>query len=229
MSIAPASPRIRIALMSDSALFRSGLRRLLGRDRAFVVSEEITEWRPRAGKSFSHILLADAQLARSLSVCRELRLIGGRPWVILVGADDDDEQWAVQALKAGVRGILAKNATVQALIKAVRVVHQGQVWASNRVIASAIEELTRPVAAAAAMERPVQDRLSPRERQVAQLIVAGLSNLETGARLGITEATVKAHLTHIFQKLALRGRGQLTARYHASLAEPHRERGMMLG
>jgi len=48
--------------------------------------------------------------------------------------------------------------------------------------------------------------------------VSGLSNLETSSRLGITEATVKAHLIHIFQKHALRGRSQLTARYHASFS-----------
>jgi DNA-binding CsgD family transcriptional regulator len=50
--------------------------------------------------------------------------------------------------------------------------------------------------------------------------VRGLSNLEAANRLGITEATVKAHLTHIFQKLALRGRAQLAARYNGSFPGP---------
>ena len=53
-----------------------------------------------------------------------------------------------------------------------------------------------------------------------QLVVEGLSNLEAANRLGITEATVKAHLTHIFQKLALRGRTQLAACYHGQLSPP---------
>lgn len=78
-------------------------------------------------------------------------------------------------------------------------------------------------------ESLIQDRLSPREQQVVQLIVRGFSNLEIASRLGITEATVKAHLTHIFQKLALRGRGQLVARYHQSLSPAVREAGAASG
>ncbi|MGH7383553.1 MAG: LuxR C-terminal-related transcriptional regulator [Candidatus Rokuibacteriota bacterium] len=223
----PASSIIRIALMSDSTLFRSGLRRLLGTDRSLLVVGEITvpPVRDLVRKSAPQILLVDAQLESALAVCCELRHNGTRPWVILAGATGADDRWAVRALKAGARGILAKSATIDTLLKAVRLVHQGQVWASNRAIALTIEELT---ARAGVSEPAVQDRLSPREQQVVQLIVSGLSNLEAAARLGITEATVKAHLTRIFQKLALRGRGQLTARYHGSLV-PRREPGAMLG
>jgi len=82
------------------------------------------------------------------------------------GCADGHERWAVEALKTGVRGILPKSATVENLLKAVRVVHQGQVW-----------------------------------------------------------ATVKAHLTRIFQKLALRGRAQLAARYHAAFPAPSQGAG----
>jgi DNA-binding NarL/FixJ family response regulator len=144
-----------------------------------------------------------------------------RPWVILAGADRD-ERWAVEALKTGARGILSKSAPVESLLKAIRVVHQGEVWATKRVIALTVEEL-----AAQSVNPPVgklafQERLSPREQEVAHLIVGGLSNLEAANRLGITEATVKAHLTRIFQKLSLRGRAQLTARYHGSVVAPAR-------
>jgi DNA-binding NarL/FixJ family response regulator len=141
--------------------------------------------------------------------------------VILAGADRD-ERWAVEALKTGARGILSKGATVESLRKAVRVVHQGEVWASKRVIALTVEEL-----AACSVNPPVSkldfgERLSGREQEIVHLIVGGLSNLEAANRLGITEATVKAHLTRIFRKLALRGRAQLTARYHGSVVAPTR-------
>ena len=56
------------------------------------------------------------------------------------------------------------------------------------------------------------------DEEIVRLIATGLSNLEAAGRLRITEATVKAHLTHIFQKLMLRGRGQLAALYHRSFA-----------
>jgi DNA-binding NarL/FixJ family response regulator len=167
----------------------------------------------------------DAQMEHSLAVCYRLRQPGTRPWVILAGVDGNDERWAVQALKAGARGILSKTASVEVLLKAVHVVHQGQLWASKRVIALTVEELTTSAVASPVIETAVQDQLSARERQVVRLIVSGLTNLETSRRLGITEATVKAHLTHIFQKLALRDRGQLTARYHASFSTPRWDRG----
>jgi two-component system nitrate/nitrite response regulator NarP len=177
--------------------------------------------RDRLRSSLPHILLVDAQTEGALAICRELRLNGVRPWVILAGADRD-ERWAVEALKTGARGILSKSATVESLLKAVRVVHQGEVWASKRVIALTVEEL-----AACSVNPPVskldfRERLSDREQEVVHLIVGGLSNLEAANRLGITEATVKAHLTRIFQKLALRGRAQLTARYHGSVVAPTR-------
>jgi DNA-binding NarL/FixJ family response regulator len=216
-----ASTTIRVALLSDSALFRSGLRRLLGTDRSFLVVGEVTvpPVRELLRSSFPQILLVDAQIEGALGFCRELRLNGVRPWVILAGADSD-ERWAVEALKTGIRGILPKSATVENLLKAIRVVHQGELWAIKRVIALSVEEL-----AARSVNPPVGklafgERLSPREREIVQLIVGGLSNLEAANRLGITEATVKAHLTHIFQKLALRGRAQLAARYNGSFSGP---------
>jgi DNA-binding NarL/FixJ family response regulator len=224
----PAAPivpaPVRVALLGgDSALFQSGLRRLLGSDPSFLVVAELTAppVRDRVRSSVPHILLVDAQTAGALEICRELRLNGVRPWVILAGADRD-ERWAVEALKTGARGILSKNATVESLLKAVRVVHQGEVWASNRVIALSVEELVTRSVNPGGGKLAFRERLSPREQEIAHLIVGGLSNLEAANRLGITAATVKAHLTRIFQKLALRGRGQLAARYHGSVVAPAR-------
>jgi DNA-binding NarL/FixJ family response regulator len=142
-----------------------------------------------------------------------------RPWVILAGADGHEE-WAVEALKTGVRGILPKSASVENLLKAVRVVHQGEVWASNRVIALTVAELAARSVSPRAGKLAFGERLSAREHEIVHLVVDGLSNFEAATRLGITEATVKAHLTHIFQKLALRGRAQLAARYHGRLSAP---------
>jgi NarL family two-component system response regulator LiaR len=215
------STAIRIALLSDSVLFRSGLRRLLGADGSFLVVGEITAppMREVLRSSVPQILLVDAQIAGALEICRELRLNGVRPWVILAGAVRD-ERWAVEALKTGVRGILPKSATVENLLKAIRVVHQGEVWASNRVVALTVSELAARSVNPGAGKLAFRERLSAREQEIVHLVVDGLSNLEAASRLGITEATVKAHLTHIFQKLALRGRAQLAARYHGRLSAP---------
>jgi DNA-binding NarL/FixJ family response regulator len=222
-AVAGPPATVRVALLSDSALFRSGLHRLLGSDPSFVVVAELTAppVREPLRRSAPDVLLVDAQTQGALEVCRELRLNGARPWVILAGSDKD-ERWAVEALKAGARGILPKTATVENLLKATRVVHQGEVWASSRVIALTVEELAARSVTPQGGRLAFGERLSPREQEIVQLIVGGLSNLEAANRLGITEATVKAHLTRIFQKLALRGRAQLAARYHASVVIPER-------
>jgi len=90
------------------------------------------------------------------------------------------------------------------------------------VIALTVEELATCSVNAQVSQLAFRERLSGREQEIVHLIVGGLSNLEAANRLGITEATVKAHLTRIFQKLALRGRAQLTARYHGSVMAPTR-------
>ena len=174
--------------------------------------------------SVPQILLVDAQIEESLEVCRELRLNGVRPWVILAGVSQD-ERWGVEALKTGVRGILSKSATAENLLRAIRVVHRGEVWASNRVIALTVEELAARSVNPSASKLAFRERLSPREQEIVHLIVGGLSNLEAANRLETTEATVKAHLTRIFQKLALRSRAQLAARYHAGFSAPSQGTG----
>ncbi|MEX2220158.1 MAG: response regulator transcription factor [Candidatus Rokuibacteriota bacterium] len=228
----PAStiaPAVRVAVLSESALFRSGIHRLLGADRSVLVVAELTARpvRERLRISGSQILLLDVQTEGALEVCRELRLNRARPWVILAGVERDD-RWAVEALKMGARGILPRSATVEHLRKAIRVVHQGEVWATKRVIALSIEDLAARSVDPHVGKLALQERLTLREQEIVHLIVGGLSNLEAAIRLGITEATVKAHLTRIFQKLALRGRAQLAARYHGSVVALARDMGRAL-
>jgi DNA-binding NarL/FixJ family response regulator len=215
---APTSAVIRIAVLSDSGLFRSGLRRILEtyRSVALVGEGSSPPVRDLVRACAPHILLVDAQTQGALAVCGELRQNGARPRVILAGAEGDDG-WALQALKAGARGILGKSATVDTLLKAVRVVHEGEVWASKRVLTLTVEELAARGLSPRQIEPSIKSRLSLREQEVVRLIASGLSNKEVANRLAITEATVKAHLTHIFQKLVLRDRGQLAALYHQNL------------
>lgn len=212
-----ASATIRLALLSDSVLLRSGLRSILKIERSFEVVAEAASppVHDFVRSSSPHIILVDVQVKGALSVSSELRENGVRPRVILVGADCD-EAWAVHALKTGARGILTKSATVENLYKAVRVVHQGEVWASSRVIALSVEELASHSVRASPGQSAIKTRLSDREQEIVHLIVTGLSNHEAATQLSITEGTVKAHLTHIFRKLSVPTRAQLAALYHRS-------------
>lgn len=208
---------IRVAVLGDSRLFAEGLRRILTSDPTVAVVGEVTP--ADAGRfvrsTTAEILLGDGRLDASLALCRELRRDGARPWVILLSAEGDEE-WVVRALESGARGVLAKSATVETLLKAIHAVHDGQIWASKSAIARIVAALAARSVATRTAEDLLARRLSRREQEIVRHTAHGLSNQEVADRLGISESTVKAHLTRIFQKLGVRDRGQLLALYHQS-------------
>ncbi len=207
---------IRVAILSDDRLFREGLLRIVGAESSLVV----VGWdggaplasAPRAAGP--DILIVDSRMKGALALCAEIKRMGV-PAVVFVAAPDDDT-WASEALGAGACGILAKTAGPEDLVKAVRAVHEGQIWARRHVMAAWMKHLAG--ARGPRFDETLLERgLSEREREVFRHAAAGLSNKELAHRLAISQATVKAHLTHIFQKLGLRGRVELAAAYHGIL------------
>jgi DNA-binding NarL/FixJ family response regulator len=107
------------------------------------------------------------------------------------------------ALRAGARGLLLKDAPPEVLLKAIRSVAAGALWFDPRALAAPQGESARPPEHASAAA------LTDREREVVALVAEGLRNEEVGRRLGISEKTVRNHLTAIFQKLGVSGRLEL--------------------
>jgi DNA-binding NarL/FixJ family response regulator len=193
---------IRIAVRGQVRLLVESLERLLASESPFLVVDGDVDPPP-------DVLLFEAA---ALGPIEDLRRAAARSRVLVIGADDDPE-WAVKALRAGSRGILEKGASLRELAKAVQVIHEGQIWARQHVVARLVEDAARGPREALSPASPTRE-LSAREHEVASSTVEGLSNKEIAARLAISEATVKAHLTSIFRKLGVRGRGQLQALYH---------------
>jgi DNA-binding NarL/FixJ family response regulator len=207
----------RIAILSDDRLLGEGLLRIIAGEPSFVVvgeGDRAAFGRPLRAAG-PQVLLVDSRMEGALALCAELRREGG-PAVIFMAAQGDDA-WAMSALEAGARGILAKSTRAEDLIKAVRVVSEGQVWAPRHLLAGWMEHRARASTAVRAGESILKQRLSDREREVFRHAAMGLSNKELARRLAISQATVKAHLTSIFQKLGLRGRAELAAAYHGML------------
>jgi RNA polymerase sigma factor (sigma-70 family) len=130
--------------------------------------------------------------------------------VLLTGAPDEHE--GIAALKAGARGYCDRDLEPPLLAKAVDVVLRGEVWVGRKLIPHLLEELAAAAEeqrAAAADRDHALERVTPRERQIVELLSAGASNKEIAKRLNVTERTVKAHLTAIFRKLGITGRLQL--------------------
>jgi DNA-binding NarL/FixJ family response regulator len=158
------------------------------------------------------VLLIDAGSRGVRELCTTLVQDDDPPIVYI--ALRDDERWAVDALVAGARGILLKSAPPEDLTKAIHVVLNGGVWATHEILVAAWLNQTRQRSKRAPILPIVVPRLTPREMEILRHAATGLGNRELAFTLAITEATVKAHLTSIFQKLGLHGRARLAAAYH---------------
>jgi DNA-binding NarL/FixJ family response regulator len=196
-------------------LFCEGLIRIVSADAAFIVvrPEAARDPLPALHSLNAHIVVLDSRMHRALELCARLRDVG--PVVVFVAAPDEDK-WCLEALSAGARGILGKGASPDDLVKALRFVSEGQIWTSRPVMTAWIARIP-PTSTIADNDVGVGHRLSRRELEVFRYAATGLGNKELAARMAISEATVKVHLTHIFQKLGLRGRAELAAAYHGIL------------
>ncbi|HEY2941858.1 MAG TPA: response regulator transcription factor [Vicinamibacteria bacterium] len=203
-------PPIRVAIFSDDRLLAESVRQIIAGEPSLAVVGERRRAAsgppPRAAGP--EVLLVDSRMEGALALCAEVRREGGPAVIFMAGPDDD--AWAMRALLAGARGILARSARAEDVVKAVRVVSEGQVWARRHVLA----RMQDPAASFVPAEPISDQRLSDREREVYRSAAMGLSNQQLASRLGISQATVKAHLTNIFRKLGLRGRAELAAAYH---------------
>lgn len=208
-----SAPPIRVAILTDNRLVDEGLQRIIVSEPSFSLAANDNGRALSPVGSPADIVLADVRTEHGVGVSAELRSTGGRPWVILFGAEDDEE-WMLKVLKVGVRGILGKGASVEELLQAIHTVHEGQIWARRKVLARIVEAFVTLFQTPPAEEPWPADRLSAREQEIVRHVAQGLSNEEIAERLTISEATVKAHLTSVFQKLGVRGRAQLAALYH---------------
>ena len=214
---------VRIAVLSDDRLFADGLVRIVQADDGIAVASA-SESRDGLLAALSHnpqILIIDSRLTNATDLCAKasggVRRKAPGPSVVLVAAPEDDN-WAIEALIAGARGILGKRAAPGDLHKALRAVVEGQIWSSRRILSASLERLISPASPAPrGVACDLYTLLSDREREVFRLAAMGMGNKELAGALSISEATVKVHLTRIFQKLGLRGRGELAAAYHGLL------------
>jgi DNA-binding NarL/FixJ family response regulator len=203
---------LRISVVSDDRLFCESVMRILADMPDLTVTPFEDASVPAAVRSGAHhVCIVDARMRGVLRWCT----MEGAASVILAGAPDDDA-WAEEALTLGAQGILTKTSRSEDLGNAIHVVAEGGIWARRRWLNASLKYF------AASRKKPAPPEqlgslLSARERQVFHHAAMGARNKELADRLAISEATVKVHLTHIFQKLGVSGRAELAAVYHGLL------------
>jgi DNA-binding NarL/FixJ family response regulator len=213
-----------VVVADDHALVRSGVAGVLEGGGLEVVGEAADgqEAVERALATRPDVVVMDVRMPRTDGIegTRRLRRLADPPHVLVLTTFDLDE-YVFRALEAGAAGFLLKDAAPERLVEAVRVVAAGEALLAPAVTRRLIERyLQEPPAAPG--PGPAAD-LSPREREVWQLLARGLSNTEIAAALVVTEATVKAHVTRLLAKLGVRDRVQAVVRaYESGLVRPGR-------
>jgi DNA-binding NarL/FixJ family response regulator len=155
-----------------------------------------------------------------LTATRRLTATPSPPKVLVLTTFDLDE-YVFEALRAGASGFLLKDAEPDELLAAIRVVAAGEGMLAPTVTRRLIDAFATGSVAPRPPTRAGLEQLTPRERDVLELVSAGLSNAEIGARLGVATGTVKTHVNAVLSKLGVRDRVQATIlAYDVGLVRP---------
>jgi two-component system, NarL family, response regulator LiaR len=202
-----ATAKIRVLVADDHAVVRQGLRTFLELQEDIEVVADVADGRQALVAVAEHdpdVVLMDLVLPEVDGVEAIRRIASERPHIRVIALTsflDDDKVFP--AVRAGAAGYLLKDVEPAELVKAIRTVHAGEGLLHPAVAARLMEE----VASSGGREAP--DSLTPREREVVGLIARGLSNKRIALELGISEKTVKTHVSSILGKLGLTDRTQV--------------------
>ena len=212
----PESPPVSLLVVDDQQLVRDGIASLLGIQPGIVVAGTAVDGRDAVEKALAlgpDVVLMDVRMpgmdgVEALAILRRR----GCPARVVMLTTFDDEEYVVEALRAGADGYLLKNLPAAQLAHAVRLAHAGVTQLDSSV--------TGYLTPAAPGPRPPSGTgLTAREIDVLRLIAEGSTNREIAARLLLSEGTVKNHISRVLSRLGLRDRTQaaLYARDHGLL------------
>ncbi len=195
-----------VVIADDQALVRVGLRKILESEPDLSVVGEAADGDEAvrmADRLRPDLVLMDIRMP-VLDGIEATRRIAGRGTTtrVLVLTTFGLDAYVYDALHAGASGFMLKDAPPEEIVAAVRVVASGDALLAPTVTRSVIEEFVRRQEPPPATRPAAVDELTPREREVLDLLAAGLSNPEICARLVISEATAKTHVARILQKSA---------------------------
>jgi DNA-binding NarL/FixJ family response regulator len=204
---------IRVLLVDDQRVVREGLGTLLGLlpDVEVVgTAADGEEALAAAIELHPDVVLMDLRMPRCDGVEATRRLREHDPNIrVLMLTTYADDRSVIDALRAGARGYLTKDAGAEEIRQALQQVTRGQAAIDPAVQHHLLDAISAsPAAARAGPEPRLPDRLTPREAEVLSLIAQGLSNAEIAHRLVLSETTVKSHINHLFAKTGVRDRAQ---------------------
>ena len=209
---------IKLLIAEDHQMVRAGLRALLEKAGDIEVVGEAANGQEAvvlAQKHIPHVLVMDIRMPilngiQAAERIRDLKL----PINIVLLSMFSDESLVHQALKSGAKGYVLKSAASEELLWAVRAAHRGETFLSGPVSAIVVDQALNPRVAGTPLD-PF-DNLSPREKEILQLIAEEHTSSEIGSMLAVSEKTVEKHRAHLMEKLGaknLAGLVRLAVKY----------------
>jgi DNA-binding NarL/FixJ family response regulator len=204
---------IRVALIDDQELVRTGFRMVLEAQPDMIVVGEAADGFAAValatGPPRPDVMVMDVRMPGldGVQATRQICAAANRPRVLMLTTFDLDE-YAFAALKAGASGFLLKDVPPHELLFAIRSVHSGDAVVAPSTTRRLIDRFAPLLPAPGAEAPPDLAELTDREREVLVHVAAGLSNTEIAGRLFLAEATIKTHVGRILSKLGLRDRVQ---------------------
>jgi DNA-binding NarL/FixJ family response regulator len=204
----------RIAIVEDNKVIRESLVEFVQTDpecRCVCTCSTAEEALAAIPQHQPEIVLMDIQLPNLSGIECTAQLKRSLPalHIIMVTVYEDTER-IFKALRAGACGYLLKRCTPEELLSAIREVRQGGAPMSRDIARKVIASFQEPLAAAAEVEG-----LSPREREILELLAQGFPNKEIAHRVGVSDGTVRWHLRHVYDKLHVRSRTEAALKFRS--------------
>jgi len=202
---------IRILLADDHTVIRRGLRALLERQSGFAVVAEAADGREAVETAAAvqpDVAVIDIGMPNINGIEAARRITEKRPeTAVVILSMHADESYVLRALKSGARGYLLKDSPEEDLIDAIRAVHAGKAFFSPEISKMLAEDYMRQM-----RQRGVEDSyelLTPREREVLQMLGEGKSNKEVATQLNLSLHTVETHRGNVLEKLNLHSTAEM--------------------
>jgi DNA-binding NarL/FixJ family response regulator/class 3 adenylate cyclase len=225
-AVQDATGKVRVLIVDDQALVRTGFRMILDAEADMDVVGEAANGKEaltEAGRLRPDVVLMDVRMPEldGIEATRRLLADGGVDSKVVMLTTFDMDEYVYEALRAGASGFLLKDAPPEQLVDGIRAVCSGDALLAPSVTRRVIEEFVRRPPAAVRTAPPEIEELTPRECEVLRLIARGLSNAEIAQSLVVSETTVKTHVARVLMKMDLRDRVQaVVMAYECGLVQP---------
>ena len=211
---APTPSPIRVLIVDDHPVVRDGIRGMFTGDSDFVVVAEAADGHEAVARAVAlqpDVVLMDLRMPNLDGVAATAAIVESAPCRVLILTTYDTESDVLPAIEAGAIGYLLKDATREELVRAVRAAAAGDSVLSPPVARRLMGQV----------RRPERQTLSDREVEILIEVANGATNRQIAEHLFISEATVKTHLMHVYEKLEVNDRAAaVAAGYERGLLNP---------